>query len=84
MHQSILTRYHPATDTKGARFSARIKTEQGVLRIWLPYDYGMKVEDNHRMAAQRLVLQLQTLNLLENGTAITGGWLNDDIVWVLN
>jgi len=45
---AIRTRYHGATNYKGARISAT----DGNKRIFVPYDYSLNTAENHCAAAQ--------------------------------
>lgn len=50
--QSIITKYHPPTDSKGARISATTSA-QGI-RKYFSYDNGIGREANHQHAAKRM------------------------------
>jgi hypothetical protein len=49
MTQSIITRYHGATNTKGSRISAR--TSGGKRVHFFPYDHGINSDKNQELAA---------------------------------
>lgn len=49
----IFTRYHPATDTQGARICARFADPSGP-RMTLGYDHALTHEGNHIAAAKAL------------------------------
>lgn len=70
--QAIRTRYHGATNTKGARFSAQC--EAG--RIYMPYDYSLDADQNHAKAAQQLVAKLGWPGVYYGGT------FEHDMYWV--
>jgi hypothetical protein len=52
MSAAIITRYHPATNTKGARISARMMTARPV---FIPYAYEYSERDAHAAAAAALM-----------------------------
>lgn len=54
MKQAIITRYLPATETKGSR----IKAEATSGSITVPYDYDFDPNGNHTAAAAALALKL--------------------------
>ena len=47
MRQAIETKYHGPTNYRGSRVSAT--AEAG--RIYVPWDYALGIEENHRAAA---------------------------------
>jgi len=49
--KAILTKYLPATNTRGSRVKA---TAEGVRCITIPYPYELSGEDVHRAAAAEL------------------------------
>jgi hypothetical protein len=49
--QTITTKYHGATNTRGSRVSA---TSESGIRIYIAYDDALSSEDAHRVAAQAL------------------------------
>lgn len=74
IRQAITTRYHGATDTKGARVSATAAAG----RIYLPWDHALDIVQNHYAAAIAL------RDRFEWASALVGGGLsNCDYVWVL-
>lgn len=52
--QTIKTKYHGPTATKGSRFSA--ECEAG--RIYVTKNYALEPEENHKAAAQALLAKL--------------------------
>jgi hypothetical protein len=76
MTQSIITRYHGATNTKPSRMSAC--TSSGSKRVFQPYEYSFTNETNHRENALGLAKKLGWCGHWQ------GGALNDkgDMVWV--
>lgn len=62
MRQAIVTKYLPWTDTKGAR----IKASATCGNATVDFDSGKSVEENHWLAAQKLIVKL--------------GW-NDEAYW---
>ncbi len=50
--KAILTKYLPASATKGARVKAYA---EGVKPLTLPWSYGLDTEPAHRVAAEALV-----------------------------
>jgi len=52
--QTIRTRYHGPTNSKGSRFSAQC--EGG--RVYMPYNYALDAAGNHKAAAQLLIAKL--------------------------
>jgi hypothetical protein len=49
--KAIVTKYHGATNFRGARISA---TAEGVGRIYVSYPHKLSGEDVHRLAAETL------------------------------
>lgn len=52
--QAIITRYLGATNSRGARVKAKIKSDS----VTLPWDHAKDVDENHNAAAQALALKL--------------------------
>lgn len=52
--QSIVTKYHGPTNTKGHRISARCDAK----RITVAYDYELNASENHAAAAAALAAEL--------------------------
>lgn len=52
--QSIRTRYHGPSNTRGSRISAQC--EAG--RIYVPYNHALMLEQNHMEAARQLIAKL--------------------------
>ena len=52
--QTIKTKYHGPTSSKGSRFSA--ECEGG--RIYIPKNYALDAEENHKAAAQALLAKM--------------------------
>lgn len=50
MHQAIKTTYYGPTNTKGARVRAKC----GAKTLWINWDYGVGVTENHSNAAKSL------------------------------
>ena len=71
--KAIKTKYHGATNTRGSRFSAEA---EGVARIYMPYDYELNAEENHRIVAEKLCDKYDWKG------EIIGGGLKDCVVWV--
>ena len=69
--QTIRTRYHGPTSTKGSRFSAQC--EAG--RIYVPYDHALNLDENHAAAAKALLKKLNW-----NGD-YAGGCFEHDYYW---
>ena len=74
MSQAIETRYLGATNTKGARVKATHAAE--LLSVTVKVDTELSEEENHRMAAQEL------LNELEWSGTMAGGSTKDGWAWV--
>lgn len=53
--QAIQTRYYGPTNTKPSRFKAWAAAGF----IWVNYDHGLNLSDNHKAAAQALARKLQ-------------------------
>ena len=52
--QAIQTKYHGPTNTRGTRISAKCSAG----RISLPWDHSLNFEENHRKAAEALIVKL--------------------------
>ena len=52
--QTIRTKYHGPTNSKGSRISA--ECEAG--RIYVPYNHALDAEGNHKVAAQVLLVKM--------------------------
>jgi hypothetical protein len=52
--QTIRTKYHGPTNTKGSRYSA--ECEGG--RVYVPANYALDAEGNHKAAAQALLAKM--------------------------
>jgi hypothetical protein len=52
--QAIRTRYHGPTNYRGARISAQCEARS----IFVNYDHGLDLEDNHAAAASELVRRM--------------------------
>jgi hypothetical protein len=67
----IVTKYIESTLTKGARISARSYS----FRIIVPWQDELGLEDNHVLAAKKLVEKYPTLGTHWKGTSSIGrGW----------
>ena len=53
-YQAIVTKYHPATNVRGSRVSARCDAGR-IIRSW---DHSLGVEGNHRAVAAELIARL--------------------------
>lgn len=53
--QTITTKYHGCTNTRGSKISA---TASGGARIYTSYDHSLNLDDNHRAAALKLMEKL--------------------------
>lgn len=69
--QAITTKYHPATNTRGARISA--STESGI-RVSIPYPHDATSDDKHWRAVEALCRKLGWSGTLCEG-AIKGGYV---------
>lgn len=68
--QTIETKYHGPTDTRGSRLSA---TASGCRkRVWVSYDYALNSEGNHMAAAQKLMEVLDWTGQYVGGHTQTG------------
>ena len=52
MSAAIFTRYHGATNTKGARWSARMRAAP---TAWIPYTHELSALEGHEAAARALM-----------------------------
>jgi hypothetical protein len=57
--QAIITKYHPATNTRGSRISAT--AEAG--RVYIGYDCALSSDENHRAAAVKLCEKINAEHL---------------------
>jgi len=73
-HPAIITKLHPATDTKGTRISAAVGTK----RIYVGYDHQLSAFENHEFAMWNLVAILR----LNTDSYWVGGSTKDGYVWV--
>ena len=74
--KAILTKYHGATDTRGARITA---SDCDGNRCSVPYDHSLNADGNHRAAAAELCLRFKW-----HGQLVSGGLGNKGTahVWV--
>ena len=72
--QTIATKYHGHTGTKGSKISA---TASGAgKRVYVPYDHALDIDGNHKAAALKLMSEL-------NWTGrFIGGHTKDGMVFV--
>lgn len=78
--QAIITRFHGATDTKGARISATASAG----KVYVEYDYSLNHDDNHRRAAVKLMYKFKWWGTDEYPTTLHSGQLpSGDEVHVL-
>lgn len=68
--QAITTKYHGATNTRGARYSAR--SESGVKVTITPPMEDIRVEDIHRLAAEALCAKLDWRGEMVQGATREG------------
>ena len=71
--QTITTKYHPPTNTRGARMSA--KAAPG--RLSVPYEHALGLIDNHQEAAQAYAEKHKW-----HGTWVEGGNADGTRTWV--
>ena len=74
--QAIRTKYHGPTNTTGPRISAQC--EAG--RIFVPYDYALNIDGNHRAACRLLIKKLGWDT--EHCPDMVGGVFNGAMYWV--
>lgn len=67
--QAIITKYLPATNTRGSRVKA---TAASGLSITIEWDYAIDIEENHTQAAKALCKKLGWTNELVSGGLKTG------------
>ena len=70
--QAIRTRFHGPTNSKPARISARYAGGS----IFVSFDHGLEITENHRKAAQKLADQLDW------GTVTDGACFDNDHYWL--
>lgn len=54
MYQAIDTKFYGPTNFKGSRIRARCQAK----KIWVSWDHGLGVDENHTKAAKELIKQL--------------------------
>ena len=74
--QAIRTKYHGPTNNRGSRISAQC--EAG--RIFVPYDYALNIDGNHKAACDALIKKLGWDN--EHYADMVGGVFNGAMYWV--
>ena len=74
--QTIITKYHGATNTKGSRISAM--TMSGAKRVYVSYDHGLRIDENHAAAAHELMRQLDWR------ARMIGGHTKEGMVFVID
>jgi hypothetical protein len=70
--QAIRTRYHGATNTRGARITATCEGGS----IQMSYDYSLDAEPNHRKAVELLLKRLGWVAVYQ------GGQFGGDYYWI--
>lgn len=73
MYQAIVTRYHGATNTRGAR----IKASADGHSVTLPWDHSVGAQENHAAACLALLRKMAWA-----GDYYSGGLAGSDNVWV--
>lgn len=71
----IKTKFHGPTDTLESRISAA--TEDG-RRIYVDYDPGLMITENHERAAKKLVLKITGKDM-----DFYMGEFNDEFIWLI-
>ena len=75
--QTISTKYHGATNTRGSRISA---TSTGGSRVYVPYRDEYSTDQNHREAVRKLTKKLGWTGRLQSGGTKAGKvWVFVDI-----
>ena len=72
MNEAIVTKYHGATDTRGARVTA---TACGGLRVSIPYPHELTGEGVHKAAAAALMEKAGLKGKLVAGFMPNGGYV---------
>ena len=75
--QAIKTRYYPPTNFKGARMRAGCAAKF----IFVPYDYGLDMPENHRVACEELRKRLKW-TIADNRSPMIGGDYAGDYYWI--
>jgi len=73
--QSIITKYLPATNSRGARIKAQASgwgDRRRALSLTRSYDYELSAEDNHLAAAGALAVELMWSGVWVEGAASGG------------
>jgi len=76
--QAIRTKYHPCTETKGSRISAKCEA----CTIYLSYDHGLNSEGNHKAAATALVKKMKWYPAHGRYNPLTAGQFDGAWYWV--
>ncbi len=76
MRQAIQTSYHGPTNHRGSRVKATCDAQT----MWVPWDYSLGAEENHRAAAEQLARGLGWLGLSEK---LQGGRVGGKAYWVV-
>ena len=63
--KAIITKYIPATNTKGSRIKAMA---EGVKSLSIPYPHELNAEEGHKLAASLLCERMEW-----NGELVSGG-----------
>jgi hypothetical protein len=74
--QAIRTKYHGPGNVRGSRFSAQCDAG----RIYVPYDYALGVEENHKAACEALCVKLGWV--APRYQPMVGGCFDNDYYWV--
>ena len=78
--KAIVTKYHGATNTRGARISATVEGGKTPHRVYIPYPHELNRDEAHALAASTLCDKLQWVECL----LVSGGLPNGDTVHVLS
>ena len=77
--QAIKTKYCGPTNSRGSRIQASCDAET----IYVPYDYALNSDENHRAACEKLLRVLGwTADKSSHFTDMVGGEHGDDMYWV--
>ena len=76
--QAIRTRYHGATNTRGARLSAKCEART----VFIPYPYELDHDARHRAACEALIRAMGWHKPHGRYAPLIGGEFAGDMYWV--
>jgi hypothetical protein len=78
--QAIRTRYIGPTKVRGSRIQAKCEAKT----IYMSYDHGLNLDENHRQACEILLCEMNWLKEHGRYSEMVGGSFDRDMYWVFS